>query len=321
MSMKRAVGTAGWIALAVLCIAGVRANAPAAMQASAVGSSADSAYQAKDWSTAAGLYRKLVTLQPESFTGWMRLGVSLHGLGRNQEALQALEKAGAVGAPASSVQYQVAIVRASTGDRSKALDALAEAVAQGRGRPDLMLAQIEFQPLRGDARFAELLAGARKNDAPCRYREENRQFDFWLGDWDVITTQDHTPAGSSHIQNTIGDCVIWENWTSLGDSGYTGKSYNVYNTEQKRWEQFWVDNRGGMIHFYGNLSAGVMDFHTDDIPQADGKNLRRHLRFFNVSKDQVRQLSEGSTDNGSTWTVEYDFTYTRSAAAPGPSGS
>ncbi len=241
----------------------------------------------------------------------MRLADSLHKSGRNGPALEALEKARQAGAPASAVNYHVAVIKASLGDRAAALDSLSEAVRQGRGRPDLMLAEADFQGFRDDPRFQGLVVEARRNDAPCQYRSENRQFDFWLGDWSVTTTQDHTPVGQSHIESAIGGCVIWENWTSLGDSGYTGKSYNAYSAELKRWEQFWVDNQGGMIHFHGALNDGVMDFYTDSIKQLDGSVLQRHLRFFNLPTGQVRQLSEGSTDGGRTWSVEYDFTYSR----------
>jgi hypothetical protein len=113
--------------------------------------------------------------------------------------------------------------------------------------------------------------------------------------------------------------VIWENWTSLGGS-YAGKSYNAYNPNLKRWEQFWVDNVGGMIHFYGGLKNGVMDYWTDDIPQPDGTKLRRHLQFFNQGPDKVRQFSQGSTDGGKTWHIEYDFTYLRETPATSSSG-
>jgi hypothetical protein len=189
--------------------------------------------------------------------------------------------------------------------------ALTEAVKQGHGRPDLMRAEPALASLAADARFARLLQQAEENQAPCGTRAASREFDFWVGDWNVVTSAEGSPVGRSHIERTIGDCVIWENWTSLGESGYTGKSYNVYNPDQKRWEQFWVDNQGGMIHFYGHLAQGVMDFSTEAIPQADGKTLKRRLRFYPVSADRVRQFSEGSTDDGKTWTVEYDFTYDR----------
>jgi tetratricopeptide (TPR) repeat protein len=311
--MKHLMHCLAWASLALGLTTGVaadlRVEAPAPL--AALAAQADTAYQARDWKSAAPLYQRLADEQPGGYVNWMRLGTSLHGIGDNERALRAYEAAKNHGAPPSVVQYNVAVTLAAMGERDKALVALTEAVSQGHGRPDLMRADPDLAVLRDDARFAALTAQAERNQAPCNYRTESRQFDFWVGDWNVVTTREFTPVGRSHIEQTIGACVIWENWTSLGDSGYAGKSYNIYNVDLKRWEQFWVDNGGDTIHFHGSLTDGVMDFYTDAIPQADGKVLTRRLRFYNLGADRVRQFSEGSTDGGKTWTVEYDFTYQR----------
>ena len=272
---------------------------------------ANSAYQEKDWPKAALLYDQLAHAQHESYRSWYRLGVCLQRTGQHQKALEAFEKAQAKGAPVSIVGYDMAATYASMGQPDKSLEQLTAAVKQGYAQPDQMSTDPDLQSIRSDARFAALLEQARHNQTPCDYTAENRQFDFWVGDWDVVATQDRSKAGMSHIERVIGDCVIWENWTSLGNSGYTGKSYNIYNSNLKRWEQFWVDNTGGMIHFYGGFKDKVMDFYTDEIPQLDGTKLKRHLQFFNLGSDKVRQFSQGSTDGGKTWTVEYDLTYNR----------
>jgi len=302
-----------WLAyaacVAIALAAAVKSGADA--QTADAAAAADAAYQARDWAGATPLYERLVQEQADGYTNWLRLGACLHGIGQNARALEAYERARTHGAPPSAVEYGVAVALASMGDTDKAFAALSEAVKQGHGRPDLMLSDPDLGTLRMDPRFAVLVQQAQQNQAPCASRAESRQFDFWVGDWNVVTTRELTPVGRSHIEHGLGDCVIWENWTSLGESGYSGKSYNVYNPEQKRWEQFWVDNQGGMIHFCGTLTAGVMDFYTDVIPQADGKALQRRLRFYNLGPDRVRQFSEGSTDAGKTWTVEYDFTYHR----------
>ena len=200
----------------------------------------------------------------------------------------------------SIVGYDMAATYASMGQPDKSLEQLTAAVKQGYAQPNQMSTDPDLQSIRSDARFAALLEQARHNQTPCDYTAENRQFDFWVGDWDVVATQDRSKAGMSHIERVIGDCVIWENWTSLGNSGYTGKSYNIYNSNLKRWEQFWVDNTGGMIHFYGGFKHKVMDFYTDEIPQLDGTKLKRHLQFFNLGSDKVRQFRQGSTDGGKT---------------------
>jgi hypothetical protein len=72
-----------------------------------------------------------------------------------------------------------------------------------------------------------------------------------------------------------------------------------------------VDNSAGVIHFYGGLKDGVMDFFTQDQAQPDGASNQRHLRFFPLGPDKVRQFSQASADHGKTWTDEYDFIYTR----------
>jgi hypothetical protein len=272
---------------------------------------ADAAYQARDWTRAAPLYERLAHDQPEGYLHWMRLGTCLHGIGENARAVKAYETAKSHGAPPSDFHYGIAIALASMGERDKAFAALTDAVREGLGRPDLMRSDPDLVKMRSDSRFPPLVAQAERNQAPCDYRSESRQFDFWLGDWNVVTTREHTPAGHSHIERTIGNCVIWENWTSLGQSGYSGKSYNIYNVDLKRWEQFWVDNRGDTIYFHGGLVDGVMDFSTDAVPQADGKTLTRRLRFYDLGANRVRQFSQASADAGKTWTDEYDFTYQR----------
>ncbi len=272
---------------------------------------ANAAYQAKDWSKAQSLYLQLTQSQPDNGRMWYRLGVCYQSLGNHEKALNAYQTAQAKGVPVGIVGYNLAAVFATMGQTDKALDELGDAIKQGYNQPDQMSSDPNLQSLHADPRFAALVEQAKHNQAPCDYTAENRQFDFWVGDWDVVSTQGSTPAGLSHIERTIGNCVIWENWISIGNPGYTGKSYNIYNANFKRWEQFWVDSQGGMIHFYGNLNNGVMDFYTDEIPQPDGTKLKRHLQFFNLGPDKVRQFSQGSTDGGKTWNVEYDLTYNR----------
>jgi tetratricopeptide (TPR) repeat protein len=296
--------------IAVLFTLQMSISAQSAIPLENPGAAANAAYVAKDWSKAAMLYESLVQAHPDSGRNWYRLGVCLHGAGRNDKALVALQKAQTLGAPPQNVEYSLAEVYASQGVKDLAMQHLAEAAKQGYAQPEQMTASRDFETLRADAGFAPLLEQARHNQKPCESTPENRQFDFWVGDWDAVTTQDGVPAGVSHIERTIGDCVIWENWSSL-NSSYSGKSYNTYNVNLKRWEQFWVDNVGGMVHFYGNLLEGVMDFYTDEVPQPDGTKVKRHLQFFNQSPDRVRQFSQMSTDGGKTWTVEYDFTYNR----------
>src|SRR5215212_10231140 len=92
------------------------------------------------------------------------------------------------------------------------------------------------------------------NAKPCQ-SSEHRQFDFWVGHWDVFG-----PAGKKVGENTIeliGDgCALLEQWT--GNGGSTGKSLNIYDKVDRRWHQTWVDNSGTLLMLAGQLVGRSM---------------------------------------------------------------
>ena len=59
-----------------------------------------------------------------------------------------------------------------------------------------------------------------------------RQFDFWLGEWQV-----HKPdgklAGSNRITREYGGCVIHEHYSTK--LGFSGESLNIYDASRKVW--------------------------------------------------------------------------------------
>jgi len=271
---------------------------------------ADKAYQAHDWNASEAAYASLTQKASANARFWYRLGTAQKSLGKYDAALASFAKAESAGSPRYLSQYAVAEIQALNGNPAAAFTALDEALKAGYALPDQLSADADLISLHNDPRFAKILDQAKRAQAPCKFAPEFRQFDFWIGEWSVVTAKGEMPAGDSRIELTLGDCVIVENWTSK-NSLYAGKSYNVYNVTEKRWEQFWVDNSAGMIHFYGGLKDGVMDFYTQDQAQPDGTTNQRHLRFFPLAPDKVRQFSQASADHGKTWTDEYDFIYTR----------
>lgn len=134
---------------------------------------------------------------------------------------------------------------------------------------------------------------------------EHRAFDFWLGRWRV--TQGDDVAGENTITASLDGCVLREEWH--GARGTTGSSLNVYNRERKRWQQFWVDNRGGVLQLEGGLNAaGAMV-----LDSTDG-TVRQRITWSKLDDGSVRQLWEQSNDAGKTWAVAFDGHYRRDAA-------
>jgi tetratricopeptide (TPR) repeat protein len=280
-----------------------RAQTPVASDAE---SAADKVYQAHDWKASETAYSSLTQKAPANARYWYHLGTAQKSLGKVDDALASFAKAESAGTPRYLSQYAVAEAQALKGNSDGAFRALDEALKAGYALPDQLSTDADLVSLHNDPRFAKLLDQTKRAQAPCKYGPEYRQFDFWIGEWSVVTAKGEMPAGDSRIELTLGDCVIVENWTSK-NSLYAGKSYNVYNVTEKRWEQFWVDNSAGMIYFYGGLKDGAMDFYTQDQTQPDGTSNQRHLRFFPLAPDKVRQFSQASVDHGKTWTDEYDF--------------
>ena len=241
-------------------------------------------------------YSGLTKKYPDNVRFWFRLGTAQKSLGEFDAAVESFKRAETAGAPKSLVRYALAETRAKKGNTVAAFSLLEEALAAGYAMPDQLSCDPDFSSLRSDTRFAALVERAKRAQTPCRYAPEYRQFDFWIGEWPVTKAKDESPAGDSRMELSLGDCVIVENWTSKNTT-YAGKSYNVYNTDAKRWEQFWVDNSAGMIHFIGSLKDGAMDFYTEDVVQPDGTTYKRHLRLFRAHADMQGHRVEHHQDD------------------------
>jgi hypothetical protein len=145
---------------------------------------------------------------------------------------------------------------------------------------------------------------------PCSSNPVYRQFDFWLGEWEAFGLNGKK-AGDSRIERLLDSCVILENWTSM-QGGYAGKSYNTYNSTTGKWQQFWVDNKGGSTDYTdGHYEEGKMIFLTAVQEKPAGKKLIQRLTFYKLANDKVRQHGEHSTDGGATWATDYDLEYRR----------
>ena len=145
---------------------------------------------------------------------------------------------------------------------------------------------------------------------PCTLDSVYRQFDFWIGEWEVFALNGKK-AGDSKIEVILDSCIIVENWTSA-QGNYAGKSYNTYNAVTHEWQQTWVDNKGGSTEFLkGKASPGKVVFMTNPQLQPDKTMLIRRLSFFKLDDNKVRQFAEKSVDEGKTWKTEYDLEYRR----------
>ena len=144
-----------------------------------------------------------------------------------------------------------------------------------------------------------------------------RQFDFWLGSWDVTGPKGEQAIGRSRVESRLGDCVVHEHW--FGKGGTIGESFNIFNADTGQWEQFWVDNGGNRLHLAGGFADGrmLLEGRHDKADPATGIVGRERIAWTPNADGTVRQLWESSKDDGKTWTVSFDGLYHK-ASTPVP---
>lgn len=171
----------------------------------------------------------------------------------------------------------------------------------------LLAAMAVAAPFSTPAGAAETIAATPSTTAPCDSRQ-NRQFDFWLGQWEVANPAGQL-AGNSRIEAILGGCVLLENWDS--PSGVSGKSFNIFNTATGHWEQFWVDNSGSRLHLSGGMQEGSMVLQgvQDKAAAKTGIVQRERITWTPNADGSVRQHWETSIDDGKTWKTSFDGLY------------
>ncbi len=126
---------------------------------------------------------------------------------------------------------------------------------------------------------------------------EARQFDFWVGEWEVLGSKGKK-VGENTIQLAHNGWVLIENWRGAG--GVTGSSLSLFNNaEPKHWTQYWADNSGGELYMKGGLVNGSMVLE-EKSTDAEGHAVVNRTTWTPRADGTVRQHWETSNDGGKT---------------------
>lgn len=268
--------------------------------------SASELYAAQEWAKAAEAFESLVKADPKNGRAWYRLGASYANLKQYEKAVAAYRKGVDIGGN-PIVMYNLACAFALGGAPDSALAWLGHAVDAGYRQPDAMEADPDLASIRSDDRYRALREKARRAATPCAFVPEARQFDFWIGTWDVRTATGDL-AGTNEIKSGAAQCVLVENWKST--MGGSGQSLNYYDGVAKKWRQIWVDGNGVVTRFEGTFRDGSMRFEGERF-EASGELTRVKMTFTPLPDGRVRQRGEASPDGGKTYVEEYDLYYSQ----------
>ncbi|NIV94632.1 tetratricopeptide repeat protein [candidate division KSB1 bacterium] len=266
---------------------------------------ADKFFQEQKWQQAAKAYEKIAESAASNGMVWFRMGLSYHYLQQYEKAISAYKKAENFGFAQQRTRYNLACANSLLGKKDQAFAWMDKALGAGFSGVKLLKTDSDLTNIRDDDRFAKVLKRADKNSRPCEYDPKHREFDFWVGEWDVYNKRGQK-VGTNIITKDLNGCLIFEHWTSAG--GGSGKSMNYYDPGDGKWKQNWVAAGGGVVRYEGEVKDGTMHFKGESIRRDGTKELARVV-LEPISEGRVHHLIEHSKDGGKTWYVYFDATY------------
>jgi hypothetical protein len=142
--------------------------------------------------------------------------------------------------------------------------------------------------------------------------QEYRQFDFWVGRWDVYRTDTNQLVAHSLIEKLYNGCAVRENWMPLPGQGGPGGSLNSYRPDTKQWVQYWTDSGNNLNEYAGAVEDGKMVL-TGTSHAANGAERPQRMVYEGLPDGSVTQTGYVSPDGGKTWNLNYKLAYRRAA--------
>ncbi len=147
---------------------------------------------------------------------------------------------------------------------------------------------------------------------------EARQFDFWVGSWDInqkILNQDGSwieLKASTKVSPLLNGCALEEHWTGqvqffwLGmkqPEEIKGFSLRYYDTSSGKWNIYWMDTQTPELGlpYTGNFADGKGEFFAERETKK-GRQISR-IVFSDIKENSVHWDLSVSNDDGKSWRV------------------
>ena len=147
---------------------------------------------------------------------------------------------------------------------------------------------------------------SQKDQKPCS-APEARQFDFWLGEWDLSWAENG--QGTNLIESIFGGCVIQEMFDGRPSIELQGMSVSAYNQNSGKWQQTWVDNNGTYLDFIGEFKDGAMILRREAV--VDDQPVHQRMVWYNISENELDWNWDRSNDGGQSWQTVWHIHYVR----------
>lgn len=144
--------------------------------------------------------------------------------------------------------------------------------------------------------------------APCAVNPQNRQLDFWVGDW-TIAGPGSQPTATSRVYLALDQCVVVESWN--GGRGHAGENMFAYSKDDHSWHGMFADNEGRVHVFVDGTVGSDSAVFSGPSRGPQGEILLNRVSITRVASNKVEQTWQKSSDNGVTWSTMFRGEYSR----------
>jgi hypothetical protein len=151
---------------------------------------------------------------------------------------------------------------------------------------------------------------------------EARQFDFWIGTWDVnlrIQQDDASWRDSirseARIYPILRGKAVLELWDSAPIKGFSLRHFDPAKDKWVLWLNWPSNNRANTGSLEGTFRHGRGEFFSSST-RPDGTTSMSRYSFSDITADSLRWDDAFSSDGGKTWTNSWIMEFSRTAAQP-----
>ncbi len=145
----------------------------------------------------------------------------------------------------------------------------------------------------------------------CHQSPEHRQFDFWLGEWEV-KDPNGVLQGQNRIEQVQAGCAVAEYWQ--GAKGGAGQSINYFHPATGLWRQLWHDTGYSIIDIQGGLRDTSMVLEGTIFYLKSKQDSPFRGTWTPLPDGRVRQFFQLQDGNGQ-WQTWFDGYYSRKSSA------
>jgi len=266
----------------------------------------DEAFAAQDWERAVEAYRAALAAGFGHGLVHLRLGYSLHMLGRYEEALESHLRTAAAAHRELRIDglYNSACACALLGRRDEAIDYIARAIDAGFEDTEQASRDTDLESLRKDPRFKSLMDGV--GIAPTLHE----QMDFFLGEWTCLGPNDEEILSLTFARPLSGSSALVSTSTQPQRSSWTGLA--IPDPEHRTWIWTYADDTGTTMRFVGrrdDATGGMVFTGAPWSPVGEGFKVR--VTFTPREDGSINEKAEVSEDGGATWRAHHESRYIR----------